>query len=71
MSDDDDFEDELGELRNLSEKYQEQNSSCRFQVSGWEKDTDGIEEEPNPHGIIMSFTVNEFFSYFNRQHLSD
>lgn len=45
MSDDDNEEfDDLGELPEKS-----RNSSCSFQVSGWENDNDGIEEEKNPH----------------------
>lgn len=44
----DEESDEIDDLGELPEKSR--NSSSLFQVSGWENDNDGIEEEQNPHG---------------------
>ncbi|XP_014286618.1 ankyrin repeat domain-containing protein 49 [Halyomorpha halys] len=45
---DEDIED-IDYLSDLPDNFPNADSSCRFQVSGWENDNDGIEEEQNPH----------------------
>lgn len=43
-------EDEEHNLDDLSERTLMSKSSDRYQVSGWDNDDDGIEQENQPHG---------------------
>lgn len=52
---DDDFDmDQLDTMRKIMDEKRN-NPHNRFQVSGWDDDTEGIEEEKDPHRKILSF----------------